>query len=54
MTLKKFLGFSEKVLTYLTPYDFYKKECITGCHNNKFVKIKCDSGYCPISAQDYD
>ena len=25
MTLKKFLGFKEDIVTYLTPYDFYKK-----------------------------
>jgi hypothetical protein len=25
ISFKKFLGFSEDMLTYLTPYDFYKK-----------------------------
>jgi hypothetical protein len=25
MTLKKFLGFDDNIVTYLSPYDFYKK-----------------------------
>jgi len=24
MSFKKFLGFKENILTYMTPYDFYK------------------------------
>jgi hypothetical protein len=40
--------------TYLTPYDFYKSEPITGCQDNKKVKIKCINGYNTINAQQYD
>lgn len=49
-TLKKFLGFKDHVKTYLTPYDFYKDEPITGCQNSKQVKIKCVNGYNAITA----
>jgi len=31
MTLKSFLGYKTSTVTYLAPYDFYKKECMTGC-----------------------
>jgi len=31
LSLRKFLGYSEDIITYLSPYDFYKKECFAGC-----------------------
>ena len=51
MTLKKFLGFPEETVTYLTPYDFYKKEGMTGCEKSTTVKIKCSRGYSPFTAE---
>lgn len=54
MTIKKFLGYPENVKTYLSPYDFYKKECVAGCQDTKKVKIKCAKGFTPFSAADYD
>ncbi len=42
------------MITYLTPYDFYKQQPITGCQNSKQVKIKCVNGYNAITAQQYD
>lgn len=38
------------MLTYMSPYDFYKEEPITGCQNSKQVKIKCINGYNAITA----
>lgn len=54
MSFKKFLGFPENITTYLTPYDFYKPECMTGCDNSKIVKIKCNKGYTAFTAAEYD
>lgn len=54
MSFKKFLGFPENIATYLTPYDFYKPECMTGCDNSKIVKIKCSKGYTAFTAAEYD
>ena len=51
MTLKKFLGFPEETVTYLTPYDFYKKEGMTGCEKSTTVKIKCSKGDTPFTAE---
>jgi hypothetical protein len=31
MDVKKYLGYDQSVATYLSPYDFYKKEVYTGC-----------------------
>lgn len=45
MTFKKFINFPEDTLTYLSPYDFSKEDCMTGCQNNSKVKIKCNKGY---------
>ena len=54
MTLKDFLGYKNNIATYLTPYDFYKKECMKGCENSKIVKIKCNNGYTEFNAHLYD
>ena len=54
MTFKKFLGFKDSVKTYLSPYDFYKKEGMTGCEKNHIVKIKCSKGYTEFTAAEYD
>ena len=54
MSIKKFFGFSPNTLTYLTPYDFFKKDCMTGCQNNSKVKIKCNKGYTEVTAELYD
>ena len=54
MSVKKFLGFPEEALTYLTPYDHSKSDCLTGCQNNSKVKIKCNKGYTEITAEVYD
>ena len=54
MSAKKFLGFPEDTLTYLTPYDHSKSDCLTGCQNNSKVKIKCNKGYTEITAEQYD
>jgi hypothetical protein len=54
MNFKKFLGFKDNIVTYLTPYDFYKKECMTGCDNSNIVKIKCSKGYTSFTAAEYD
>ena len=50
MTFKKFLGFPSSLKTYLSPFDFYKPEPISGSQNNKFVKIKCLNGYMSVNA----
>ncbi len=54
MSLKKFLGFSEDIVTYLSPYDFYKQECLAGSQDSKLVKIKCSKGYTAFDADMYD
>lgn len=54
MTFKKFINFPENTLTYLSPYDFSKEDCMTGCQNNSKVKIKCNKGYTQVTAQMYD
>ena len=50
MSFKKFLGYPENSLTYLTPYDFSKEDCMTGCQHNSKVKIKCNKGYTEFTA----
>lgn len=45
MSFKKFLSLPENVLTYFTPYDFSKSDCMSGCHQDTKVKIKCNKGY---------
>lgn len=45
MSFKKFLSLPENVLTYFTPYDFSKPDCMSGCHQDTKVKIKCNKGY---------
>lgn len=42
------------MVTYLSPYDFYKKEGMTGCQKNHIVKIKCNKGYTEFTADVYD
>ena len=54
MSFKRYLGFKDSVKTYLSPYDFYKKEGMTGCEREKVVKIKCNRGYTEFTAEAYD
>lgn len=54
MSFKKFLGYSNNILTYLTPYDFSKSNCMTGCQHNDKVKIKTNKGYHQVTAELYD
>lgn len=54
MSFKKFIGFPENTVTYLTPYDFSKADCMSGCHHDARVKIKCNKGYTEVTAQMYD
>ncbi len=54
MTIKKYLGYPSTVLTYMAPYDFSKPDCMSGCHYNNKVKIKCNKGYTEITAPLYD
>ena len=49
MSFKKFIGFPENTVTYLTPYDHSKSDCMSGCQNNSKVKIKCNKGYTEIT-----
>lgn len=46
MSFKKFIGFDNpNILTYLTPYNFSKSDCMVGSQYNNKVKIKCNKGY---------
>jgi hypothetical protein len=54
MSFKKFLAYPEKIVTYLTPYDFSKPDCMSGCHYDNKVKIKCNKGYTEVTALMYD
>ena len=54
MSFKKFIGFPENIITYLTPYDHSKSDCMSGCQNNNKVKIKCNKGYTEITPDLYD
>ncbi len=54
MSLRKYLGYSENVEFYLTPYSFYQKDSLVGCQKSKIVKIKCNKGYTPFDAATYD
>lgn len=54
MSFKKFLGFPESTITYLSPYNFFEKEGMTGCEKNHIVKIKCNKGYTEFTAEIYD
>jgi len=54
MTFNKFLGYGPDTCTYLSAYDFYKKEGMTGCERETVVKIKCSKGYTEFTAATYD
>lgn len=54
MSFKKFLGFDDNIATYLSPYDFYKKEGMKGCEKSTTVKIKCSKGYTDFTPEVYD
>lgn len=54
MSVKKFMNYPENTLIYLSPYDFSKADCMTGCQNSSLVKIKCNKGYTTIGAANYD
>lgn len=38
----------------MTPYDFYKEDCMSGSQHDTKVKIKCNKGYTEVTAQMYD
>lgn len=48
------MSYPQETLTYLAPYDFSKPDCMTGCHYNNKVKIRCNKGYTEITAPLYD
>lgn len=54
MSFKKFLAYPESTITYLAPYDISKPDCMSGCHHDTKVKIKCNKGYTEVTAQMYD
>lgn len=54
VSFKRFLGFPETTVTYLSPYNFFEKEGMTGCEKNHIVKIKCNKGYTEFTAEIYD
>lgn len=54
MSFKKFINYPSTTLTYLTPYDFSKPDCMTGSQHNDKVKIKTNKGYHQVTADQYD
>jgi hypothetical protein len=54
MPFKKFINYPNTTLTYLTPYDFSKPDCMTGSQHNDKVKIKTNKGYHQVTADQYD
>lgn len=52
LSFKKFIGCTEDVLTYLTPYDYNVQHGMNGCKGEK-IKIMCRNGYQEVSWYEY-
>ena len=53
LSFKKFLGYSEDVLTCLTPHDHYKEKCMQGCGEEDQIEVFSNKGYIKLSSKEY-